>query len=126
MSAAAPWLSAVEPRREAEDDVTALRAENARLRQWLTLRLEDRLVDHLASLPGEMQPDGSRKLVRPPSHQELGDAIGSGSREVANRLMSTMRKRCEVVVGRTDGNRPITLFLSPALLARAERIRSER
>lgn len=103
-------------------------AERARLRQWLTLRLEDRLVDHIASLPGEGQPDGSRKLVRPPSHQELGESIGSGREQVC-RLIAAMRRTGEIVYGRMDPclhRRPVVLLLSKSLLERAERIRSLR
>jgi CRP-like cAMP-binding protein len=111
--------------RTPDGDLAALLADNARLRQWLTLRVEDRLVDYLASLPGEDMPDGSRKLVRPPSQQEMGEAVGC-SREAVNRAVNAMRRRGEVTFGRTDTNRPVVLFLSAALLERAGQIRSAR
>jgi CRP-like cAMP-binding protein len=102
-------------------------AEVLRLRQWLFLPVEQRLVDHLASLPGEDQPDGSRKLVRPPRQQDLAESIGC-ARENVVRAVSKMRRQGQIVYGRMEhpGPRPVVMFLSPALLARAEQIRSAR
>lgn len=109
------------------DEIEALRAENARLRQWLTLGVRDRIADYLVSLPGgRLEPDGSWRVLRPPTHVELAKAIGS-AREVMSRVTGKMRKGYEIIWGtRVVAGRPVTLYLSPALVERVRALRAAR
>jgi CRP-like cAMP-binding protein len=102
--------------------------ENERLRLWLTLNSEDRLVEYLSQLPVvSVEPSGESKILRPPSQEQMGADIGV-YRETVNRALSALRADGFWRPGKVEGEhrRPTTMLIAPKLYERAARIRGER
>jgi hypothetical protein len=71
------------------DELEKLRAENARLQRWLAAPVIDRLGEYLCSLATKRDERGRLVIVRPPTQEQMGQAIGA-VRECVSRTLRLM------------------------------------
>jgi DNA-binding MarR family transcriptional regulator len=94
------------------DELLALRAENERLRRWLTTPLRGRLVELLFSLA--VQRDGDVVVVRPPIQAELGKMTYS-CREAVSRELQKLEQEGLILRRKRGNGETVGISLTDAL-----------